>query len=404
MALTAVALVALAGGFWYSQITRTAASSRTGSAPTPVAATAGHVDVQLPTIELSREIPPGPVPAEVAAAEPMSRTDLPEASAPPLEDMIERAMPAVVMIQTPKSRGSGFFVKPDLVVTNAHVVSGFLSAAITTRDGSRLTGKVGQLSDQYDIALIQVPRLGPTDALLPLGDSSGLRLGQGIVALGWAQSLTQSTVTRGIVTGLRRDGDRNLLQTDAVPNPGDSGGPLLDRRGDVVGITTARGESGTSGYAVPIDDVKPFVAKMNQNITTVPLDPRVTAAVPTPRESEADTRRMVGLQRYTDALTALERSAGDLDSMWSRYKAACRITTVPPGHSHEWFGLYDSGSPLHQTPPWCADTLAEIERRAGEINTTMASAAESARQADVYPGPLRALRATHRLDYSGWDR
>jgi S1-C subfamily serine protease len=398
MALTAVAMVALAGGFWYSQITRTAARLRTRSASTFVAATAGHVDVSLPPIEVPREPPPVPV------AETISRADLPEASAPPLEDVIDRAMPAVVMIQTPKSRGSGFFVKPDLIVTNAHVISGFLFAAITTRDGAKLTGKVGQLSDQYDIALIQVPRLGPIDAQLPLGESASLRLGQGIVALGWAQSLTQSTVTRGIVTGLRREDDRNLLQTDAVPNPGDSGGPLLDRRGQVVGITTARGESGTSGYAVTVDDLKPFVARMNQTIMTVPLDSRVAAAVPVQRESDTDARRTVGLQRYTGALSAVERSAADLDSTWTRYKAACQITTVPPGLSHEWFGLYDPRSPLHQTQPWCADTLAEIERRARAINATMSSAAEAARQADVYPGPLRALRGSHRLDYPGWDR
>jgi hypothetical protein len=313
-------------------------------------------------------------------------------------------MPAIVMIETPKTRGSGFFVKPDLIVTNAHVISGFLFAAITTRDGAKLTGKVGQLSDQFDIALLQVPRLGPTDAQLALGVSANLRLGQGIVALGWAQSLTQSTVTRGIVTGLRRDGDRNLLQTDAVPNPGDSGGPLLDRQGEVVGVTTFRSENGTSGYAVTIDDVKPFVAKMNQNIMTVAIDSRGAAAVPVARESDADARRAIGLQRYSDALGAVGRSAADLDSTWNRYKSACRITTVPPGQSHEWFGLYDSRSPLHQTQPWCADVLSEIERKAREISATMASAAEAARQADVYPGPLRTLRAKFRLDYSGWER
>src|SRR5262249_48890553 len=152
----------------------------------------------------------------------------------PLEDMIERAMPSVVMIQTPKSRGSGFFVRPNLVATNAHVVTGFQVVMVTTHDGTTIRGRVGELSEQYDLALIRLVQPGSTDAPLPLGNSATLRLGQGIVALGWAQSLTQSTVTRGIVTGLRHDGHRSLVQTDAVPNPGDSGGPLLDRRGDVV--------------------------------------------------------------------------------------------------------------------------------------------------------------------------
>ena len=403
LALAAGALVALTGGFWYSlsvmPLTRTAGSTRQGSTSASAMAAAHHAD-GLSTVEVPRELPPAPA----AAPEPISRADLPEASAPPLEDMIERAMPAVVMIETPRTRGSGFFVKPDLIVTNAHVVSGFQSVAITTRDGAKLTGRVGESSDQHDVALIQASGPGPTDAQLPLGSSSSLRLGQGIVALGWAESLAQSTVTRGIVTGLRRDADRNLLQTDAVPNPGDSGGPLLDRRGEVVGVTTFRGEGGTSGYAITIDDVKPFVARMNQNVTTAPMESRVAADVPPQRDSDADARRTAGLQRYTDTLSAVERSASDLDAVWSRYRSACQITTVPPGQSHEWFGLYDSRSPLHQTPPQCADLLAEIERRAREISTTMASAGEAARQADVYPGPLRALREKRRLDYSGWDR
>jgi S1-C subfamily serine protease len=402
MALAAGALMALAGGFWYSPsvmpLTRRAGSKRQGALSASAMAAANRADGLSP-VEVPREVPLAPA----APPEPISRADLPEASAPPLEDMIERAMPAVVMIETPKTRGSGFFVKPDLIVTNAHVISGFQLVAITTRDGAKLTGRVGESSDQHDVALVQVPGQRPTDAQLPLGNSASLRLGQGIVALGWAQSLTQSTVTRGIVTGLRRDAGRNLLQTDAVPNPGDSGGPLLDRRGEVVGVTTFRGEGGTSGYAITIDDVKPFVAR-NQTVTTAPTDSGVAGAVPPQRESDADARRTAGLQQYTDALSAVERSASDLDSMWNRYKSACQITTVPPGQSHEWFGLYDSRSPLHHTPPQCADLLAEIERRAREISTTMTSAGETARQADVYPGPQRALREKRRLDYSGWDR
>src|SRR5262252_2242499 len=268
LALAMVALIALAVAFWYSERLQPAGRTTTSHPKRSVAEDTAPLDVRLQPIERPSE----PVSEPVPITEAISRADLPEASAPPLEDMIERAMPAVVMIQTPKSRGSGFFIKSDVVVTNAHVLSGFPSATITMRDGAQLTGKVGQLSNQFDIALIQVPGQVPADGQLPLGASSTLRLGQGIVALGWAQSLTQSTVTRGIVTGLRHDGDRYLLQTDAVPNPGDSGGPLLDRRGVVVGVTTARGQSGTSGYAVPIDDVKPFVARVNQNIMMVPVD------------------------------------------------------------------------------------------------------------------------------------
>ncbi len=185
--------------------------------------------------------------------------DLPQPSAPPLENVIEAAMPAVVMITTPAKRGSGFLIRPDLVVTNAHVVAGFTSVSVTLQNGRRVTSRVTQSSTGYDLALI--PLVGTYVPHLISGQSAHVRLGQGIVALSWAESLTQSTVTRGIVTGLRADGGRHLIQTDAIPNPGDSGGPLLNRHGEVIGVTTFRATVGTatSGFAVAVDDVERFI-------------------------------------------------------------------------------------------------------------------------------------------------
>jgi serine protease Do len=186
---------------------------------------------------------------------------LPQPSAMPLEDIVARAMPGVVMVQSDKMRGSGFFVRPDLVVTNAHVTAGAFAVTLTTQAGIKMPGRVTQMSTEYDIALIQVAASGPADPSLRLGGSASLRLGQGIVALGWAQSPSQNPLTRGVITGLRLLGERQMVQTDATPNPGDSGGPLIDRNGDVVGITTLRFDNGSGGLAIPIDDVKPFIAR-----------------------------------------------------------------------------------------------------------------------------------------------
>jgi S1-C subfamily serine protease len=307
------------------------------------------------------------------------------------------------MIETPKSRGSGFFVKPDLIVTNAHVIAGFLFPTVTTHSGTKLNGRVAQLSDQYDLALVQVLRMGPTDAQLKLGQSSGLRLGQGIVALGWAQSLTQSTVTRGIVTGLRKDGDRLLVQTDATPNPGDSGGPLLDRRGEVIGVTTLRADNGSAGYAVAVDDLAPLVDRVTSNVFTVPVN-SAALAVPAARQSDSELRRSVGLQRYSGTVAAVARNVASLDAAWGRYRTSCRINTASPGQTHEWFQLYDPLSDIHRTTTRCADLLRDLERQAVSINASMAAAAEAARQAGVYPGSLREIRNRYRLDYPGWDR
>ena len=318
-------------------------------------------------------------------------------------------MPAVVMVETSTIRGSGFFAAPDLIVTNAHVLAGASSASITTRNGNRVEGKPVFVSEQHDLAFLQIPKQSALDVALPLGQSANVRLGQAVVALGWAHSMTQSTVTRGVVTGLRRDGERRLLQTDAVPNHGDSGGPLLDLRGNVIGITTFRADDGTAGFALAIDDAKPFFERVPPNSTAAVPAPAQVAPTPPPapattEPSESDARRTTGLQHYDETLTSIERSAAQLDSGWERYKMSCKITSVPGGQSHEWFTLYDPRSPLHNTATHCASALAEIEQRARAVNASMTDAAEIARQAGVYAGELRTLRARHHLDYAGWDR
>jgi S1-C subfamily serine protease len=356
------------------------------------------------------QTPPGSFSLPVASSTPdipitrATSPDFPESSAPPLEDTIERALPAVVMIETPKTRGSGFFIKPDLIATNAHVIAGFLTPAVTTQSGAKLSGKVMELLEQFDLALIEVSGEGSTIAPLPLGQSAGLRLGQGIVALGWAHTLTQSTVARGIVTGLRRDGDRSLVQTDAAPHPGDSGGPVLNRHGEVVGVTTLRANDGTSGYALAIDDVKTIVARVTQRSTGVPGASQAAAAVPSPPQSDSELPVDAGIRRYTDTVAALAQRVADVDASWKRYKIDCRLTSVASGPTHEWFHLYDPQSELHRTAPECAARLATIEKEAAAINALMAAAGEAARQAGVYPGTRRDVLQKYQLDYAGWQR
>ena len=401
LGIAGAAVVLLGAGAWYS-------SSRQSQAPAGTARPAP-----------ARAQPQAPPPAAGTNARatrdealaPATANDASDAAAPPLEETIERAMPGVVMIETASSRGSGFFASPDLVVTNAHVLAGATTASITVRGGSRIEGTAVFVSGPRDIAFLQIPRQSAMNVALPLGRSANARLGQGVVALGWAQSMTQSTVTRGVVTGLRRDGDRLLLQTDAVPNPGDSGGPLLDLRGNVIGITTAHDANRTSGFAVAIDQATPYFGAVPPNTgnaraeapTTAP--PPATAGSPLPAvPTETEARRTLGAQRYEAAVAQIETAASALDAGWANYKTSCRITAVPGGPSHEWFVLYDPQSALHRTATYCADALAEIEQRARTISASMTAAAEAARQSGVYAGELRTLRTKHHLDYAGWDR
>jgi S1-C subfamily serine protease len=282
MKVALVLLAGLGGIYWWNQRPATPRRTRppafTVAPPraTPLEPAAGNASAPAVAATPPDAAPEPPVPSaaeRVAAAMARSKqaaadaaaareAELLQPSAMPLEDLIARAMPGVVMVQSDKTRGSGFFVRPDLVVTNGHVTAGAISVSVTSQAGVRMAGRVAQVSDAYDLALIQVEPPGPADAPLRLGASATLRLGQGIVALGFAQSLAQSSVTRGVITGLRLMGQREMIQTDASPNHGDSGGPVIDRVGDVIGVTTLRFDNGSGGLAIPIDDVKPFIARI----------------------------------------------------------------------------------------------------------------------------------------------
>jgi putative serine protease PepD len=170
----------------------------------------------------------------------------------------QRALPSVVQVRAGSRGGSGVIIDANHVVTNGHVVVGSETVELLLDDGSSVTGRVLGADERNDIAVVEADLGGARAATL--GRSAGLQIGQPVIAVGSPLGLTGS-VTAGVVSAVdRSSGDYPgpMIQTDASINQGNSGGPLVDLSGQVVGINTAIATVGSSGnigigFAVPID-------------------------------------------------------------------------------------------------------------------------------------------------------
>jgi S1-C subfamily serine protease len=177
----------------------------------------------------------------------------------------------VVLVRSGHGRlGSGFLVDDERrLLTNAHVVEDADEVTLTFSDRSEVTAKVLGRDESSDLAVLEAERVPPGARPLPLGRSGGLQVGAGVLAIGNPFGL-ERTATTGIVSATERIirapnrfAIQNAIQTDAAINEGNSGGPLLDLSGRVVGINSQIATSGDSagnvgiGFAVPIDTVRP---------------------------------------------------------------------------------------------------------------------------------------------------
>jgi len=171
--------------------------------------------------------------------------------------------------------GTGFFMSEDgYVVTNRHVVSDAdASFIVVTSEGRELPATVVAKDAFLDIAVLDVG--GDGYPVAKLGDSDNLRPGQTVIAIGNTLSEYRNTVTKGVVSGMDRrvvageygsdEVIENAIQTDAAINLGNSGGPLINLLGEVVGVNTAVSFEGQSiGFAIPINDVKKVVDDIRQ--------------------------------------------------------------------------------------------------------------------------------------------
>jgi serine protease Do len=219
-------------------------------------------------------------------------TPSPEASydpnADPLVQVVERITPAVVTVTSQtgsvgdpfgisgpgRSVGTGFIVRSDgVVLTNDHVADGALEVSVTLADGRNLAARVVATDEDHDLAVLK------TDAqdlpAVALGDSTTVAVGERVVAIGYALSLSGGpTVTSGIISSLERtirvQDSRggfpsvrtysDVLQTDAALNAGNSGGPLVTLDGTVIGVNAAGTiQAENIGFAIGINVAKPLI-------------------------------------------------------------------------------------------------------------------------------------------------
>lgn len=199
-----------------------------------------------------------------------------------IADVVEKSAPAVVYIEivgrhpfsgreVPVSNGSGFVISRDgLIVTNAHVVANRRGVRVKLTNGDTYNATVQDVDQVADIATIKINPKHPLP-ILPLGSSSDIRQGEFVVAMGSPFAL-KNTITSGIVSSVMR-GSRELglsnsnmdyIQTDASIDFGNSGGPLINLDGEVIGINTMKVTAGIS-FAIPSDRLKHFLDRAAEN-------------------------------------------------------------------------------------------------------------------------------------------
>ena len=187
-------------------------------------------------------------------------------------DVVAKVAPAVVTVinrvsasgmgqSSGTGSGSGAVISPDgYIITNHHVIEGNTSLEVIFSDGTQRPAELVGDDPLMDLALVKVS--GPIDSYLPIGDSDALRQGETVIAIGSPLGEFKNSVTVGVISALNRNlgegAPEGLIQTDAAINRGNSGGPLLNMRGEIIGINTlvVRGDPNAGaaeglGFAIP---------------------------------------------------------------------------------------------------------------------------------------------------------
>jgi S1-C subfamily serine protease len=179
--------------------------------------------------------------------------------------IIEDSIPLVVTIRTDIGQGTGFIINEEgYIVTNAHVLAGGRKIQAITSEQKLMDAIFIGYNIDFDIALLKIP--GEYEAI-ELGDSEDIQIGEKVIAIGNPLGL-QFSVSEGIVSGIHREGINGIeayIQTDAALNPGNSGGPLINKQGEVIGINNFKiGDSESLGFALESNYIEDIVNDISQ--------------------------------------------------------------------------------------------------------------------------------------------
>ncbi|MGQ9800629.1 MAG: S1C family serine protease [Candidatus Saccharicenans sp.] len=183
-----------------------------------------------------------------------------------IEKIINNALPSVVKIVvyditgSKRAEGSGFFIGPGKILTNAHVIDRAYSASVQSSLKLYENITIIKRDDDLDLALLLVEDAG--EPALPLAEASDLRPGQRVLAIGNPLGFDQ-TVSDGLISAIRGiPGKIQIIQTSAPVSPGSSGGPLLDLKGEVIGVISATVSEGQNlNFAIGIETLKQFLQR-----------------------------------------------------------------------------------------------------------------------------------------------
>jgi hypothetical protein len=330
-----------------------------------------------------------------------------------IAEIVGRAAPAVVTVQTSAGTGSGFFIAQDAVITNHHVVGQATRVTLHLVEGAQLEGYVAETAPQVDLAVVRVARTDRVRPVLEIRPVSSVRVGEEVLAIGspgFGGRALDATVTRGIVSGVRAINGVTVVQTDAALNPGNSGGPVLDADGRVMAVATAKARGSESiGFAVAAEYALALLAGRGATPVQALVRPggsggldRSQPAAPT----ESDLARAQALRGFDERMAALARQAAQFARMVERFRDRCVSEQVagPGVRSATWQEAAAYVDMDRAVAIECLGGREQIRTLRSEVASALEGAEEQARREGLYPGEVREIRRRHGLDWDGWTR